>query len=65
MKLNAAATDTGHFVARINLRETDRLDHWCCTFGVTREQLSDAVSTVGSNPDLVRRHLRVRNQILY
>jgi len=47
----------------IDVRYIDCLDHWCRTFGVTRQQLCNAVSIVGSNSDLVRRHLRCGNRI--
>ena len=47
-----------HVVQSINIREIDELDRWCRAFGVTRNQLTAAVSTVGANPDVVRRYLR-------
>jgi len=50
-------------VQSINIRELDQLDRWCRTFGVTRHQLTAAVSAVGANPDLVRRYLRFQNPV--
>lgn len=52
-----------HFVQTINIREIDQVDRWCRAFGVTRNQLTAAVSTVGANPDLVRRHLRLQHPV--
>jgi hypothetical protein len=52
-----------HVVQSINIREIDQLDRWCRVFGVTRNELTAAVSTVGANPDLVRRHLRFQNPV--
>jgi hypothetical protein len=43
---------------RIDVREVVSVDYWCRTFGVTRQQLCNAVSIVGSNADIVGRHLR-------
>lgn len=52
-----------HVVQSINIHEIDQLDRWCRVFGVTRNQLTAAVSTVGANPDLVRRYLRFKNPV--
>jgi Protein of unknown function (DUF3606) len=52
-----------HVVQSINIREIDQLDRWCRAFGVTRNQMTAAVSTVGANPDLVRRHLRLQSPV--
>lgn len=52
-----------HVVRAIDIRQIDELDRWCRAFGVTRNQLTAAVSTVGANPDLVRRHLRFQNPV--
>ena len=58
MRSTATPINTRRFVASIDVCETGRMDMWCRTFGVTRQQLCAAVSDVGSNPDLVRRYLR-------
>jgi len=58
------ATRRSTFPLAVDIRQTDRLDHWCRTFGVTRQQLCNAVSAVGSNSDLVRRHLQCGKSIL-
>jgi hypothetical protein len=50
-----------HVFHSINIRQIDQLDRWCRAFGVTRHQLTAAVSIVGANPDLVRRYLRFQN----
>ena len=63
MKLAASRVGTGHLPAGVNVRLVDRLDYWCRTFGVTRLQLCNAVAAVGSNSDLVRRHLRCRTSL--
>ena len=44
----------------IDVNDTDRFDLWCRTLGTTRLELASAVSSVGGNPDLVRRHLKQR-----
>jgi len=58
MKLAASRIGTRHLPVGLNVCLADRLDYWCRTFGVTRLQLCNAVATVGSNSDLVRRYLR-------
>ena len=63
MKLFQGFSGNRHVPQVIDIRENDRLNRWCRDFGVTRHQLTRAVSTVGGNPDLVRRHLRYRNPI--
>ena len=51
--------ETHRFVPKkIEIKETDLLDRWCRALGVTRYQLTSAVASVGTNPDLVRRHLK-------
>jgi len=57
MKQTSRHANTRHLTPAVDIRQTDRLDHWCRMFGVTRQQLCYAVATVGSNSDLVRRHL--------
>jgi hypothetical protein len=61
MQLSTQASPDRHVVRSINIREIDQLDRWCRAFGVTRNQLTAAVSTVGANPDLVRRYLCFQN----
>lgn len=58
MKVVTHSADTRHLPPRIDVREVVSVDYWCRTFGVTRQQLCNAVSIVGSNADLVGRHLR-------
>jgi len=58
MKLATSHISTRHLPLKVDVCLADRLDHWCRTFGVTRLQLCSAVTAVGSNSDLVRRHLR-------
>lgn len=45
-------------VVDIDIRELKQFDLWCRTFGVTRHQLASVVSTVGGDPEVVRRHLK-------
>jgi hypothetical protein len=45
-------------VAEIDIRELQQFDLWCRTLGITRHQLASLVSTVGGNPEVVRRHLK-------
>jgi len=63
MQISTRHNRDRHVVQSINIRETDQLDRWCRVFGVTRNQLTAAVSTVGANPDLVRRYLRFQNPV--
>lgn len=42
----------------IDIRQPQRFDFWCRTFGVTRHQLASLVAAVGGNPEVVRRHLK-------
>ena len=63
MRLSIQSERDRHVVRSINIREIDQLDRWCRSFGVTRNQLTAAVSTVGANPDLVRRYLRFQNPV--
>jgi hypothetical protein len=63
MQLSSQITRDRHLVRSINVREIDQLDQWCRAFGVTRNQLTAAVSTVGANPDLVRRYLHLQNAV--
>jgi len=58
MKLVTPSSDTRHLPPRIDVHEVVSVDYWCRTFGVTRQQLCNAVSIVGSNADVVGRHLR-------
>jgi hypothetical protein len=64
MRLSTQLNPDRHVVRSINVREIDQLDRWCRAFGVTRNQLTAAVSTVGANPDLVRRHLHFQNPVV-
>jgi hypothetical protein len=63
MQISTLTKRNRHVAQSINIREIDQLDRWCRAFGVTRNQLTAAVSTVGANPDLVRRHLRFQNPV--
>lgn len=63
MKLATAPADTHRLPPGIDVRQVDRVDYWCRVYGVTRQQLCNAVSIVGSNSDLVGRHLRRGNSI--
>ena len=63
MQLSTLRNPDRHVVQSINIREIDQLDRWCRAFGVTRNQMTAAVSTVGANPDLVRRYLRFQNPV--
>lgn len=42
---------------RIDLADDARLDDWRNHFGITLEQLSEAVAAVGEDPARVREHL--------
>ena len=63
MQISTFHTRDRHVFQSINIREVDQLDRWCRVFGVTRSQLTSAVSTVGANPDLVRRYLRFQDPV--
>jgi len=63
MKLDTGYISTRHLPHKVDVCLADRLDHWCRIFGVTRLQLCSAVMAVGSNSDLVRRHLRCGTSI--
>jgi Protein of unknown function (DUF3606) len=52
-----------HVAHVIDARDTNRFDLWCRTLGVTRHVLASAVSSVGGNPDLVRRYLKQRTLV--
>jgi hypothetical protein len=43
---------------RICLSDEHEVRYWTQKFGVTEEQLADAVRAVGSSADRVERHLR-------
>ncbi len=44
--------------SRINVNEDYELDYWSKKFGVTREQLKEAVKAVGVGADAVEAHLK-------
>ena len=46
--------DRGH----ININQQHEVRDWAARFGVTREQLKEAVEAVGDRADEVDRHLR-------
>jgi Protein of unknown function (DUF3606) len=48
--------------SRININEDYEVSHWTKTFGCTREQLIDAVNTVGVMVQAVRTHLAKKNK---
>jgi hypothetical protein len=43
---------------RINVNDVDELGQWCEMFGVTPEQLLEAIKEVGDQADAVWQHLR-------
>lgn len=43
---------------RINVNEDYELRDWAAKFGVTKEQLKEAVAKVGDRADEVERHLK-------
>ena len=45
---------------RIDVHQDYELRDWARKFGVTREQLEEAVQAVGNSADAVERHLRER-----
>jgi hypothetical protein len=51
-----------HRANTIDIQQVDLLDQWCRSLGVTRQQLCTAVSTVGGNADLLRRHFHNRRR---
>jgi uncharacterized protein DUF3606 len=42
---------------RVDLTDTMNALHWCEHFGVTREQLEEAIKAAGDSPAAVREHL--------
>jgi hypothetical protein len=44
----------------VSLREPAAVSYWCRHFNTTPERLFDAVTEVGSNPAIIRLHLRKR-----
>lgn len=42
---------------RINLHEPYEVNYWCQTLGITKQQLTNAVTAVGTSAAAVRRHL--------
>ena len=46
---------------RINVNEEYELRDWSKKFGVTPEQLKDAVKKVGTSAEAVERHLKAKN----
>jgi hypothetical protein len=55
---NHAVQQTAQEPARINLDDERELKYWAAKFGVSREQLTDAVEAAGANPGLVEAELR-------
>ncbi len=43
--------------SRISLNEEHEVSYWTKELGVSREQLEEAVKSVGNNADRVREHL--------
>lgn len=43
---------------RINVNEAYELDHWSKKFGITREQLKEAVARAGDRADAVEEFLK-------
>jgi hypothetical protein len=43
--------------SRVNVNETGELQYWSRKFGVTEEQLKDAVKAAGPSADAVGKHL--------
>jgi hypothetical protein len=44
--------------SRINPNEDYEVDYWCGKFGVTPQQLKEAVKTAGNSPDAVKAALK-------
>lgn len=44
--------------ARINVNESYELDHWSKKFGITREQLKEAVARAGDRAEAVEEFLK-------
>jgi hypothetical protein len=44
--------------SRISLQQRHEVEYWTKRFGVSREQLEEAVNAVGHAVDAVERHLR-------
>ena len=49
---------SGQDRGRINIHQQHEVRDWAARFGVTREQLKEAVEAVGDRADEVERHLR-------
>jgi hypothetical protein len=47
--------------SRVNTEQDYEVRYWAQEFGVTEEQLREAVQRVGSSADKVREHLRQRS----
>ncbi len=48
---------TGPLPASVDPQDPAGLSRWCQVFGVTAQQLAEAVQAVGGEPDAVREHL--------
>lgn len=46
---------------RINIHQQYEVDYWCNELGCTRQQLGQAVHTVGTSANAVKRHLSQQN----
>ena len=44
--------------SRVSLQQPHEVSYWTKRFGVTREQLEQAVNAVGNSVEAVERHLR-------
>lgn len=49
--------EPAHSPAFVDAGDADSLDYWLEHFGVTAQQLEEAVAAVGGNPQAVREHL--------
>ncbi|WP_347216204.1 DUF3606 domain-containing protein [Chryseobacterium sp.] len=43
---------------RVNINEDWEVNYWCKKFGVTKDQLKNAVKAVGDSADAVQKFLR-------
>ena len=43
--------------SKVNVHEVWELEYWCKKFGVTAQQLKDAVAAVGTSVQKVKQHL--------
>jgi len=61
VSIESAVRSSRHFAEYVDLRDMQRFDDWCRTFGVTRHQLVSAIAEVGEDVGAVRAFLRRRS----